>query len=141
MPKDKNDPLGYVDPKYKFMEEDGYVNNVYTELHDKPSKFPWANWQGLRGSSYHRTKWVPADKRRDDDKSRRRLERDPNHAQWEPRYGTLRWWRLSVRLLGSDTEGRQYVMIRQGQGEPIYLRFGRTITIVRAGKQVEFEEE
>ena len=133
---DKNDPMNYVGGK--FLEEDGYLNNVTTELNEKPRNYPFRDaWKQLKGSSYHKKTWVPLDKRRDDNKAKRRLERDPNHPQWESRFGLLRWWRIKIQLLGTDPGGNQMVCIRLGEGEPIYLRFGKTITVYKDGRELK----
>ena len=133
---DKNDPMNYVGGN--FLEEDGYMNNVTTEIHQKPRSWPFKEaWENLKGSSYHKKGWVPPDKRRDDNKAKRRLERDPNHAQWESRYGLLRWWRIKIQLLGTDSAGSQIVVVRLGDGEPIYLKFGNTITVYKEGRELK----
>ena len=133
---DKNDPMNYVGGK--FLEEDGYMNNVVTELHEMPRNYPWREaWKKLKGSSYHKKAWVPVDSRRDDNKAMRRLERDPNHPQWEPRYGLLRWWRIRISLLGTTPEGTQVISIRVGEGEPLYLEFGKTIKVFKDGRELK----
>ncbi len=69
----------------------------------------------------------------------RKIERDPNHPRWFERHAKLVWWSISIRLLGSDPEGRQHIIITKGASEPVYLRFGRTIEIFRAGKKINWE--
>lgn len=142
-PLDRNDPTNYIGDQYKFLEEDGgYLNNVRSERYRKPHKYPFGeSWRELKGASYHRNVWVLPKNRREDTAARRRLERDPNHAMWEPRYALLRWWRIKIHLIGSDNEGRQIISIRQGQGEPIFLRVGRRVEVFVEGRRIWPKED
>ena len=111
--------------------------DIWGEKDKTPRHIPF-DPTGWEKPVYHKEKkWVAPEMRRDEAKSRRRLERDPNHPTFKQRYGLLQWMGIRVTLIGTDPEGRSVISIRKGASEPIYIRFGTNqIELFRAGKKI-----
>ena len=116
-----------------------YPAEQWSDKDKTPRHIPW-NPIGWVKPSYHKNKgWVPPDLRREENKKKRRLERDPNHPSFSQRYGLLKWHSIRINLIGSDEQGRQVISIRKGDSEPIYIRFGTNqIELFRAGKKINW---
>jgi hypothetical protein len=102
-------------------------------IEQTPRHLPWNNYN----------QWVPHSWRRKEsknhgknDKGARRIERDPNHPRWSPRYAQVSWWGVKIRLLGTDPEGRQNISITKGLAEPVYVRVGSSLEVFKAGKKL-----
>jgi hypothetical protein len=120
---------------------DQYPKEYWDESDKQPRHSPW-DIKGWIKPSYYKTKsWVPVDRRRDENKLKRRLERDPNHPRFNERYGLIHWMGVRITLVGTDPHGRPCISIRKGQSEPIFIRFNTNqIEIWRAGKKIKWDE-
>lgn len=107
-----------------------------------PSKWPFAkeNAESLIPPVYYEWK---TDKHHENRQhvSKRKLRRDPNHPRWNFRYSLLTWWQIRIKLIGTDPQGRRIIVIRPGDGEPIYIRIGTTVELFRAGKKMTWDED
>jgi hypothetical protein len=71
----------------------------------------------------------------------RKIRRDPNHPRWNFHHSLLTWWQVRIKLIGTDPEGRRIIVIRPGNGEPIYIRIGSKVELFRAGKKMTWDED
>jgi len=71
----------------------------------------------------------------------RKIRRNPNHPRWNFRHSLLTWWQIRIKLIGTDPEGRRIIVIRPGDGEPIYIRIGNRVELFRAGKKMTWDTD
>lgn len=110
-----------------------------------PSKWPFGKFdeKSIVPPIYYEWK---TDKKRENiyknkNTTERKIRRDPNHPRWNIRYSLLTWWNIRIKLIGSDPEGRRIIVVRPGDGEPIYIRIGKTVELFRAGKKMTWDDD
>lgn len=108
-----------------------------------PKSWPFGEGtdKGIEPPIYHewRTEKAKADGYQGSTK--RRIRRNPNHPRWNFRYSLLTWWQVRIKLLGTDPQGRRIIIIRPGDGEPIYIRIGNKVELFRNGKKMNWDDD
>lgn len=109
----------------------------------KPSKWPFQEDVNKGIVPPLNYEWK-TDKKRDkalQGTTARKARRNPNHPRWNFRHSLLTWWQIRIKLIGTDPEGRRIIVIRPGNGEPIYIRIGNRVELFRAGKKMTWDED
>jgi hypothetical protein len=106
-----------------------------------PSKWPFGEkeYKGVQPPIYY--EWKTDKKFEGVKRTKRQIRRDPNHPRWNFQHSLLTWWQIRIKLIGTDADGRRIIVIRPGNGEPIYIRIGNKVELFRAGKKMTWDED